>query len=50
MPQLTQSSLDFITQQIQQMISFAVDDIAEVVSEYLSKQEVKQSSSFRFFL
>ena len=38
--QLTQSSLDFITQQIQQMISFAVDDITEIVSEYINRQGV----------
>lgn len=44
--QLTQSSLDFITQQIQQLISFAIDDIAEIVSKYLNKQGVREIPSF----
>ena len=36
--QLTQSALDFITRQMQQMISFAVDDIDEAVRNYLAEQ------------
>ena len=36
--QLTQSALDFITQQIQCMMSFAVDDIDEAVRNYLAEQ------------
>lgn len=44
--QLTQSSLDFITQQIQQMIYFLVDDIAEIVSEHLSNEGVGEIPSF----
>lgn len=44
--QLTQSSLDFITQQIQQMIYFVVDDIAEIVTEHLSNEGVSEISSF----
>ena len=35
---LTQSALDFITQQIQCMMSFAVDDINEAVRNYLAEQ------------
>ena len=41
--QLTQSSLDFITQQIHY---FVVDDIAEIVSEHLSNEGVSEISSF----
>ena len=41
--QLTQSSLDFITQQ---MVYFVVDDIAEIVSEHLSNEGVSEISSF----
>lgn len=41
--QLTQSSLDFITQQ---MVYFVVDDIAEIVSEHLSNERVSEISSF----
>ena len=36
--QLTQSALDFITKQIQQMISFAVDDIDTTIRNYLAEQ------------
>ena len=36
--QLIQSSLNFITQQIQQMISFTIDDIAEVIHKFCSEQ------------
>ena len=36
--QLTQSSLNFITQQIQQMISFTIDEIAEVAHKCFSEQ------------
>ena len=39
--QLTQSALDFITQQIQHMISFAVDDIDEAVRNYLAEQGLR---------
>ena len=40
--QLTQSALDFITQQIQQMISFAVDDIDTTVRDYLAEQGLNE--------
>ena len=33
---LTQSALNFITQQVQQMVSFAVDDIEEAVKKHLN--------------
>ena len=39
--QLTQPALDFITQQIQHMISFAVDDIDEAVRNYLAEQGLR---------
>lgn len=33
---LTQSALNFVTQQVQQMVSFAVDDIEEAVKKHLN--------------
>ena len=33
---LTQSALNFVTQQVQQMVSFVVDDIEEAVKKYLN--------------
>ena len=33
---LTQSALNFVTQQVQQMVSFAVDYIKEAVKKYLN--------------
>ena len=36
--QLTQSALNFIVHQIQQTMSFAVDDIGEIITEYLTSQ------------
>lgn len=40
--QLTQSALDFIIQQVKQMISFAVDDAEEKVKVYLTEQGVTE--------
>jgi len=37
---LTQSAINFITGQIQHMISFAVDDIEEAVKKYLEDQGI----------
>ena len=36
--QLTQSASNIIVHQIQQMMSFAVDDIGEIITEYLTSQ------------
>lgn len=41
--QLIQSALDFIVHQIQQMISFAVDDIDEMVTQCLTSQGTLES-------
>ena len=43
--QLTQSALDFITQQVQQMISFAVDDLEEKVKQHLVDQGLELDTS-----
>ena len=40
--QLTQSALDFIIQQIKQMISFAVDDVEEKVKKHLVDQGIPE--------
>ena len=37
---LTQSAIDFITQQVQSIISYGVDDIQEVVQEWLENQGI----------
>ena len=50
--QLTQSSLDFITQQIQQIIYFTIDDIAEVIHKFCSDQgasEIPLTEQLEFF-
>lgn len=43
--QLTQSALDFITQQLQQMISFAMDDVEEDIKKHLVEQGVELNIS-----
>ena len=43
--QLTQSALDFITQQVQQMIFFAVDDLEEKVKKHLVDQGLQLDTS-----
>ena len=41
---LTQSALNFVTQQVQQMVSFAIDDIEKVLKKYLNDCGVMQST------
>lgn len=39
--QLTQSALDFITQQVKQMISFTIDDVEEKIKKQLVDQGIE---------
>lgn len=49
--QLTQSSLNFIAQQMQQMISFTIDDIAEIVYKFIRDQNsvIRQRKQTKFY-